>query len=74
MGKKGQDYKKWYEAPIYSDNSTEGYINNIQKPKLKRRNKGIQCRECEWYGHIQAEYSNTLSKQCNTPIWILCIV
>ena len=27
------------------------------------RNKGIQCRECEGFGHIQAECANTLKKK-----------
>jgi len=36
---------------------------NTQRPEEKKRNKGIQCRECEGFGHIQAECANTLKKK-----------
>ena len=49
-------------------NSTK--INNFQKNKKvasmgesKKQNKGIQCRECERFGHIQSESANTLKKK-----------
>ena len=29
----------------------------------KKQNKGIQCRECERFGHIQSECTNTLKKK-----------
>ena len=34
------------------------------------KSKGIQARECEGYGHIQAEYANTCKKNKSyTMIW-----
>ena len=51
-----------------TQNSTR--INNFPKNKkavstseLKKQNKGIQCRECEGFGHIQSECANTLKKK-----------
>lgn len=38
------------------------YSQRQNKP-VERKNKGIQCRECEGYGHIQAECANTLKKK-----------
>ena len=32
-------------------------------PESSARSKGIQCRECEGFGHIQAECANTLKKK-----------
>ena len=46
-----------------------GRANNFQKNKKatntlknKKPKKGIQCRECESFGHIQSECANTLKK------------
>ncbi|KAI5668590.1 hypothetical protein M9H77_18443 [Catharanthus roseus] len=34
----------------------------LRKFESIRKGKGIKCRECEGYGHIQSEYVNTLKK------------
>ena len=51
-------------------NQSFGRNNNFQKNKKtrnfgesKKQNKGIQCRECEGFGHIQSECANTLKKK-----------
>ena len=51
-------------------NQSSGRNNNFQKNKKtrnfgesKKQNKGIQCRECEGFGHIQSECANTLKKK-----------
>ena len=45
-------------------------FNNFQRNKkstntveIKNQSKGIQCRECEGFGHIQSECANTLKKK-----------
>ena len=37
--------------------------NNIGGSVASAQNKGVQCRECEGYGHIQAECANTAKKK-----------
>ncbi|PON99959.1 hypothetical protein TorRG33x02_043770, partial [Trema orientale] len=51
-----------------SGNSNKGM--NFLKPDSSKKN-GIQCRECEGYGHVQAECANTLKKKAKamTSIW-----
>jgi len=53
-----------------NENSRNGNSSNFQKNKsaannteLKTKNRGIQCRECDGYGHIQSECANTLKKK-----------
>ncbi|XP_062099439.1 uncharacterized protein LOC133805313 isoform X2 [Humulus lupulus] len=36
--------------------------NNFSKPFVSTNKKGIQCRECECFGHIQSECANTIKK------------
>ena len=47
-----------------------GKMNQFQRKKkttnpveTKKSGKGIQCRECEGFGHIQSECANTLKKK-----------
>ena len=47
-----------------------GKMNQFQRNKkttnhveTKKSGKGIQCRECEGFGHIQSECANTLKKK-----------
>lgn len=41
--------------------------NTLYKPlKNNGKNNGIQCRECERYGHIQGKCTNTLKKKTKT--------
>ena len=37
--------------------------NNIGGSEASAQNKGIQCRECEGFGHIQSECANTAKKK-----------
>ncbi|XP_024028691.1 uncharacterized protein LOC112093781 [Morus notabilis] len=53
-----------------NENSRNGNSSNFQKNKaaannieMKTKNRGIQCRECDGYGHIQSECANTLKKK-----------
>ncbi|PON72887.1 hypothetical protein PanWU01x14_063560, partial [Parasponia andersonii] len=50
------------------DNSSKG--KPTPKPNFNKK-KGIQCREYEGYGHVQAEYANTLKKKTKamTTTW-----
>ena len=41
--------------------------NEESNSKCFMKNKGIQCRECEGFGHIQAECANTLKKKNKSP-------
>jgi len=36
---------------------------NSQRFEEKKRKEGVQCRECEGFGHVQAECANTLKKK-----------
>ncbi|XP_062088790.1 uncharacterized protein LOC133795353 [Humulus lupulus] len=49
-GKENQNRKQFYNGPKQG-----------QQPEKK--NRGIKCRECEGFGHIQAECANTLKKK-----------
>ncbi|PON52361.1 hypothetical protein PanWU01x14_209970 [Parasponia andersonii] len=50
------------------DDSSKGKPS--PKPDFNKK-KGIQCIECEEYGHVQAEYANTLKKKtkATTTTW-----
>ena len=64
--------KNWSPGFGNTNNRNTNYPNtsNFQRNKpaanntdVKMKNKGIQCRECDGYGHIQAECANTLKKK-----------
>ncbi|KAI3450426.1 hypothetical protein Pfo_007091 [Paulownia fortunei] len=52
-----QKLSKNSDTPKYKSASNSSLFSKDMKDKL------IQCRECEWYGHIQLEYANTLKKK-----------
>ena len=42
--------------------SFKGNMFSRVNTELANKNKGIQCKECEGYGHIQAKCANTRKK------------
>ncbi|XP_012832499.1 PREDICTED: uncharacterized protein LOC105953386 [Erythranthe guttata] len=55
-----KNFGKFIKRNGHPTNSERKPRTSIDKPEVK---KGIRCRECHGYGHIQAECANTQKKQ-----------
>ncbi|XP_062106271.1 uncharacterized protein LOC133817703 [Humulus lupulus] len=58
-----KNFKKNNYGGKENQNRKQPYKDPKQGQQPEKKNHGIQCRECEGFGHIQAECANTLKKK-----------
>ena len=52
------------QTPTFNNsNNFQKYMGATNSSNDRKKNKRIQCRECDGYGHIQSECANTLKKR-----------
>ena len=50
-------------------NQTSQSKNPFKSNVVANKNKGVQCRDCDGFGHIQSECANTLKKKAMNSSW-----